>query len=119
MSVRHLLDHTGTVWRIQRSLGALNAEVRTYVQVGQVPLGVRRRRAPQGNPGPGLTPTGTRVLYFEAGVDVRARDVVQLTAGPDAPERLEVDDLSSPRGHHIEAEGRLWAGVLPGDGGAS
>jgi hypothetical protein len=119
VSVRHLLDHTGTVWRIQRSLGALNAEVREYVAVGEYLVGVRRRRAPQGNPGPGLTPTGYRVLYFEAGVDVRARDVVQLTAGPDAPERLELDDLSSPRGHHIEAEGRLWAGRLPGDGGTS
>lgn len=119
MSILHLLDHGATLWRPQVALGDLKQAVTTYVEVGTLRVGVRRRRAPLADPGPGLTPTGSRVVYAMPEVDVRNRDVFQLTSGPESGERLEVDDHNRPRGHHLEAECRLWAGRLPVDEVAS
>lgn len=117
MGIAHLLDHTANVWRPADTLGALRANVRGYGIVAYpVAVGVQRPSALLTDVGPGVAPSGSRVIYADTGMNVAARDVIELTAGPDAPGRWEVDEQpTSPRGHHIELRCRAFDGKLPGD----
>lgn len=121
MGFSNLLDHTAKVWRPTESHGALRTVVQTFALVSTVRVAVNRpTRAGSGamlaDLGPGLKPTGQRILYATAGWDIQTRDVIELTAGPDSPGRFEVDEPPTrPRGHHLELRCRYWAGVLPGD----
>jgi hypothetical protein len=113
VTIRHLLDHTATIWRRTTTTGELREEVRTWSQVGSpVPCGVRRPTARIGLAGGGLAAIGERIIYLDAGVDVAERDVIQLDSGPDTG-TFEVDGpVTSPRGHHIELRTRHWVGDL-------
>lgn len=106
-----LLDHTARVWRRSTARGTLDEEQRTYTTVLESPVTLKRPRSQVGDTGPGLAPIGQQRLYFPAGVDVQATDLVQLLTGPDAPRVLEVDGQpTTPRGHHLEIDCRLWQG---------
>jgi hypothetical protein len=109
------LDHQATIYRATITKGRSGEEIRTLVAVAtEVPISVRRPSARIGNRGPGLGAIGERVIYTESDVDLAERDVVQLTSGPDAGALVEIDSPPTrPRGHHLEATGRLWAGKLP------
>lgn len=117
MSIAHLLDHTATVYRPADTLGALRTNIRGYAAVASgVEMGVRRPAALYAEIGPGVGPLGQRIIYADVGLDVAARDVIDLITGPDAPGRWEVDEQpTSPRGHHIELRCRAFTGKLPGD----
>lgn len=113
MSISHLLDHTATVWRRQRTTDAHGIVTTGYLLVGTHQVGVRRPRDPITDTGPGLAPAGERVIYADADEDIRALDVVSLVAGPDMGTTVEVDGQPTrPRGHHLEARCRIWHGVL-------
>lgn len=114
-----MMDHEVAIWRPTTVLGEMREEIRTYVRVLDPPgvpnAMVNRPRAPLANSGPGLTPTGTRRIYMATGTDVQPRDVVELVAGPDAGDVIEIDEPPTrPRGHHVQLVGRLFDGRLPG-----
>lgn len=113
VSIAHLLDHSVRIHRPTITRGAVQEELTTYTAGALTPAGVRRPRARYGDAGPGTGPIGERVVYFDAGVDVLARDVIELVSGPDAPGLFEVDaPPTSPRGHHIECTCRHFVGRL-------
>ena len=117
VSVLALLNHTAKVWRPSESVGSMRTVLRGYTLSSTVRVAVNRAVAPLGDPGPGLTPEGGRVLYSIPGWDIRPGDVLQLTEGPDAPGQWEVDEPPTrPRGNHLELRCRAYAGKLPGDG---
>lgn len=114
-----LFDHAARHWRPVESLDAMRETIDTPTVVGTFRCAVNRPTARLGDPGPGLTNVGERMLYVETSIDLRARDLIELTAGPEAGRILEVDeDPTNVRGHHIEARCRIFTGTLETDGDA-
>lgn len=114
MGIRHLLNHVAEVWRPTEGVGALRAVERSWVKVSTMRAAVRRPTTLLADQGPGLSPAGERIIYAVPGWDIRPRDVVKITDGPDAPGLWEVDaPPTRPRGHHMEIRCRAFSGVLP------
>lgn len=116
LSLTDFFDTTIRVHRRTVTRGALREEVVSYVP-GPMPAGpnaaVNRPTAPLGDKGPGLAPIGERRVYMAPGADVQARDILELIAGPDAPQNLEVDEPPTrPGNDHTQIRGRLWEGTL-------
>jgi len=114
-SIDSLFDHDVRVWRPTKERSTLGVEERTYqVHIAEARCKVNRPTAPSSDTGPGMAPTGARRLYMRPDVDVQARDLVELTAGPDAGSFWEVDQLPSrPMGHHTQLDCIAWNGVTP------
>lgn len=108
-------DHTVTVWRSTESRGALREVTRSWSKVAGAigtRMGVQPRRERRQDTGGGERVTGEYAGYGPAGLDVQEGDVVQVTAGPEAPCSLLVDAASRPLGHHLEATMVSWKGEL-------
>lgn len=115
-SILPLLDHTARLWRPLEGYGPLRERVDTLTETATFACAVNRPSARLGDVGPGLTNVGERFVYTETAVDLRPRDVLELTAGPDAGLRIEIDEEpTNVRGHHLEARARIWSGRLPSD----
>lgn len=113
MGIKHLLNHTASVWRPVETEGAMRSVQKVYTKISTVRVAVRRPATSMGEAGPGLTPTGERVIYSIPGWDIQPFDVLELTSGPDSPGRWEVDEPPTrPRGHHMEIRCRAYAGDL-------
>lgn len=121
--IERLFDHVARQWRPTQVLGALREQVDTLAVVGSFPCAINRPSARLGDPGPGLTTIGERNVYTTTDVDLRPRDVLEITSGPETGRRIEIDEEpTNVRGHHKEARARIWAGELPDEeipGGAS
>lgn len=114
--IARLFDHTARHWRPVKALGTLREELTTWQDVGEFACAVNRPTARLGNPGPGLTTIGERILYTEVTVDLRPRDVIELTAGPETGRLLEVDEEpTNVRDHHLEARTRIFSGTIGAD----
>lgn len=112
--VARMFDHTARIWRPTRSLGPLRERTDVLEQAGDFACAVTRPSARLGNPGPGLTTIGERMVYAETSVDLRPRDVLEILTGPEAGRTVEIDEQpTNVRGHHLEARTRLWSGTLP------
>jgi len=112
--IARLFDHTVTVWRPVRVLGPFRVREDVLTPIATFRVAVNRPTARLGDPGPGLTTTGERMVYAEPSRDLRPRDVLELTAGPESGLRVEIDETpTNVRGHHLEARARLWSGQLP------
>jgi hypothetical protein len=111
-----MLDHTATVWRSTESRSAsLRSVSRSWSKVSGedgVRLAVQTRRERREDVGPGETVGGEYSGYGPAGRDIEEGDVVQLTAGPEAPATLEVDSAHRPRNEHLELVLVNWEGSL-------
>ena len=117
--IDHLFETTARIWRPAHSRGTLREDVTTYTPQAAPAwpnCKVNRPQAPQADVGPGLDAEGKRTLYMGADADVLRRDVLELTAGPDAPALLEADEVTRPRGHHTEVRCIVWHGTLPAEG---
>lgn len=119
MSLVDLFDHEVAIWRPTVTLGPLREEIRTYTAVLVAPglpnAVINRPAAPLADSGPGLTPTGTRRIYMRPTTEVRLRDLLEIVSGPDEGMIIEVDEPPTrPRGHHVQIDGRVWSGQLPG-----
>lgn len=118
--VLRLGDTTVRIWRPVTVQDRFGTERSEYVPVGTALAKVNRATAPLADVGPGLSAQGRRRLYFQPEVDVRIRDVLELIAGPDAPQRLEADEPPTrPRDHHCQVDCLLWRGELPAVEGES
>lgn len=109
-----LLDHTATLKRpTEVSSGALADVVTTYpdVTVG-LRVAITPPRLSLRDYGAGEQATGGADIYFEAGVDVRKRDVLVLTSGPEAGTNWRVLSVTGPRNHHGEAAVEPFTGSL-------
>ena len=114
MSFHSLLDHTARIWRRMESLGTYRETVASYeVVYALVPCTLRRKQALLADSGPGLVDVGQRTVYFLPTVTLEERDLVELVTGPDAPDWLEVESRSKPRGHHVEAKTSEYHGETP------
>lgn len=114
-SIDSLFDHDVRIWRPTPERSALGVDERTYrVQIPAARAKVNRSTAPSADTGPGMQPTGSRRLYMRPDADIQARDLVELVAGPDAPQFWEVDQIPSrPMGHHTQLDCIAWNGVRP------
>lgn len=118
--IARLFDHTARLWRLAEVLGPLREREDVLQPVTSFRCAVDRPGARLGDPGPGLITVGERYVYVETSVDLRARDVLELTDGPDVGQLLEIDETpTNVRNHHKEATARIYNGQLPDDEGAS
>ena len=114
MSFRSLLDHTARVWRRGEELGTYRETSIFYVVVYPAArCTLKRKAALLAEAGPGIVDVGQRTLYFLPGVTLQKRDLVELVTGADAPDWLEVESRSKPRGHHVEARCSEYHGPTP------
>lgn len=112
--IARLFDHTARQWRPVEVLGPLRERAEDPGIVATFECAVNRPTARLGDPGPGLTNVGERMLYAETSVDLWPRDLIELTAGPEAGLVIEVDEQpTNVRGHHLEARCRIFSGTLP------
>lgn len=56
--------------------------------------------------------TGQTEAFAAADFDLERNDVLDVTAGPEAPSKWRVVDLRRPRGHHTEATLEVFSGDL-------
>lgn len=113
MSVESLLDHRLTVKRPGQAETDFGVEDAFADVATDVPASVQRADAKLRNAGAGDVEQGTHRIFFGRGADVAARDVLDVTAGPEAPVTLRVLSVTKPRGHHVEAAAEVWEGDVP------
>lgn len=115
-TIDRLFDHQVRVWRPSVTRDEHGAEERSYTPALE-PVGCALKRAasPLSDVGPGLAPSGRRRFYLRPDADVQPRDVLELTAGPDAAGHTtwEVDEPPvRPSGHHTQVDTIAWTGEL-------
>lgn len=110
MAARDYFDHTATVWR--GTEGKVAGEVVltwAAVETG-ILCGVDNNRGLREDRGAGEIGEGFWMVYVDADADVRPRtpglrtiDIVEITAGPNAPLTLNVEERDVPfRAVHAE-----------------
>jgi len=117
LTISHLFDHTALIWRKTETLGDYR-ETRKGFGLEYGPLGCKanRKAALVAAAGPGIIDVGQRVFYLEVGPIIRKRDLFELVTGPDAPAILEVENVTIPRGHHVEVRCSEYHGAWPEPG---
>jgi len=120
VTISHLFDHTAVIWRKVETLNEAGVTHKAFtLAYGPLGLKANRKAAMVVNSGPGIIDAGQRVFYFEVGPIILKRDLVELVTGPDAPpssgERaiLEVENVTIPRGHHVEVRCSEYHGAEP------
>ena len=117
MTISHLFDHEAVVWRKAETLNASGVTHKDFsLLYGPLGCKANRKAAVVANAGPGIVDAGQRVFYLEVGPVILKRDLFELTSGPDAPAILEVENVTIPRGHHIEVRCSEYHGPLPDPG---
>ena len=114
MSFSGLLDHTARIWRRSETLGTYLETVPGYdIVYPAVRCTLKRKSATLSEAGPGTVDVGTRTVYFRRGVILQEKDLVEFVTGPDAPDWMEVESRSRPRGHHVKARCSEFHGTPP------
>lgn len=113
-TIDHLLDSEIRLWRRVSDTGnALATEESLYVPIAVVKAKLNRSKTAERDIGGGLKPVGTLRWYGRPDIDVRARDVCEVIAGPDAGLTWEVDgEPNRPKAHHTQVDCVEWHGVL-------
>lgn len=113
--IARLFDHTVNLHRPNEARDEYGGTTTTYTAVitGTEPNAalVPPKRRLRGY-GAGEAPAGETELYVAADADVQRRDVVEVTAGPEAGTTWRVLDVHTPRGHHTEATVEFYTGEL-------
>jgi len=103
--------HMMQVYRPVRTRGTYGTMEPVYVQIGNPQVcDVQHRTQTQNALGPGDAPVGTWKVYFRAVSEVQPDDIVQVTAGPNAPRLLRVEDAYRPQGRHVQLTCSQWHG---------
>lgn len=111
--ISHLYDHTVAQWRKVETLGEAGVTVKTFRLVDRFGCKMNRKQVLLAMGGPGIEDVGMRKVYTELGPDVNRRDLIELVTGPDAPALLEVENVTAPRGHHLEINCSEYKGPYP------
>lgn len=113
-NIDRLFDQTLRVWRPTIEKSDLAVEEREYHVVSSLGAAVNRATDPEADVGAGLANVGRRRFYLRPDVDVRPRDVLEITVGSEAGGKWEVDQPPSrPRSHHTQVDCIAWHGNLP------
>lgn len=117
MPITSLLDHTARIWRRTETKDDFGGMVPSYsVSSEGVPCANDGQSSVLAPGGPGIVVSGDRWLFFDSGVDVQERDLVELVTGPTAPDWLEVESHDHFRGHHTEVRVSEFQGTPPEEG---
>lgn len=119
--IRPLCDHTATLYRESVTRDAAGDTVRSWVaRSGPSGKNCRPNDSWAGSlqdGGPGLIQGARRQWFLVAEMAPEERDILRVTAGPEAPLLLKVVSVSSPtdhrqRIHHHEVNVEAWSGSL-------
>jgi hypothetical protein len=124
VSINRLWNHSVRLYRlpaIPESRGTLGSTSKSPVPVTALTTQFNAR--PHQDWGGDLTDRGPgeqqgtkRRWFLEKSIDVRERDILSVTSGPETGLRLSVESIAKPgrvQGvHHIEVMGSVWKGVL-------
>lgn len=120
MAIAHLFDHTCVIWRKSETLGTARTTTKSFTLVyANVGLKADRKNTVLAQAGPGIVQVGGRRLFFELGLVIWPRDLVEFITGPDSPVPtqpraiFEVENVTQPRGHHMEVWVTEYDGVEP------
>jgi hypothetical protein len=113
MTISHLYDHTVALWRKVETLGEAGVTEKTFALADRFGVKMNRKNVQLMQDGAGIVDVGMRKVYTELGPTVLRRDLVELLTGPDAPALLEVENVTRPRGHHIEIHCSEYKGDEP------
>lgn len=119
-----LWNHTVRVYRrlpAEEARGLLTSTDKTAYPVGEAPTGFNSR--PDQGWGGSLQDYGTgeqqgamRRWFLDKSIDVRERDVLLVTAGDEAGQKLSVESVMKAADrttlHHIEVNVKAWKGTL-------
>lgn len=120
--IGHLCDHVARIWTLTEEPDSMMSRRRVYEVLpinAAVHCAINRKNTAIGQMPPGRTPVGDRMFYCDIGPEFGEMSVIEVFEGPDAPSRIEVQSVTRPRGHHVEARGSEFRGKLPGDEGGS
>lgn len=110
-------DHTATAHRKTETKGPDFREVRRgwnpVAAATDFELGLQVNREARQDAGPGERVRGEYNGYCaDAGIDVQEGDVLDVTAGPDSPAQLYVEQAYRPANDHAEFVLSSWDGSL-------
>lgn len=105
--------HTVRFWSYVEGIGPYATVERTWTAGPVVSADVQHRQQAQADPGPGVTGQGTWKVYAHP-VDVVPQMVVEVVTGPNAPQKLAIEDAYNVRGHHVQLTCSAWKGDLNG-----
>lgn len=109
-----LLDSQIQIWRPTRTADDVGVEEMTLVQTSVVAAFINRPAQAEASVGGGLAPIGSVRWYGKPTIDVRARDVCEVVAGPETGRLFEVNmQPSRPKNHHTQVDCIEWNGALP------
>lgn len=103
MSIERLFNHNAVVWRATVTRDSFGGTVETWSDL-PAPVGTNGHNCTphqnwagaQQDHGPGEQQSAKRVWYLHKDFDVTEFDVVEITAGPEAPLLLNVGSVSKP-----------------------
>ena len=120
--MRLLWNHTARLYRATALRDGFGDAVEAWLPVGSAPTGPNARpdaawSGRLADQGAGEEQAAARRWYLDASVgDVQERDVLDVTAGPEAPVRLRVLSVARPaagiRAHHLEVLAEIWEGEI-------
>jgi hypothetical protein len=106
--------HTLQFWRATESRGPYGTVERTWTAFGSPVRGdVQHRRQNQQDVGPGVTGVGEWKVYT-APMATEPEMVVEVQAGPNAGQKLIIEDAYNVRGVLIQHTCSAWKGDLNG-----
>lgn len=114
MSLAALMDHTATGYRATESTSASGTASKAWAaQESGFACSVQVDSERVADVGPGEFTTGMYRLYAaDPTLDIEEGDVIDVTAGPESPLRVEVMQVSRIRNHHLSARCEAWEGSL-------
>ena len=104
MSIARLFDHTAQVYRLTETVDEYADAVNSYATQGDpLPCAIVPPKFRPAQTDAGAELQGVTEVYLAADADVEMNDVLDVTAGPEAPTKYIVLSTAHPRGHHTEA----------------
>jgi hypothetical protein len=112
-----LEDHTVTVYRKNQTRGPKFREAKpgwaAVAGTAGTAVGIQVRRERREDGGPGEAVAGEyKGFSNDPDLDVQEGDVLDVTAGPESPATLKVEEAYRPRNHHTELVLSRWQGSL-------
>jgi len=112
VSLPELFDHAAEVLRPGETRDPFGDVLTTYPTVDTIALALVPPRMGIRDMGPGDVSVDQLEGYTDAHADLRARDMLRVTAGPESPSVWRVLGVRRPRGHHAEFLAQRYEGPI-------